>query len=82
MHEGAVVRRVVLLAEARRAVVAPAGCNRRVVEGIDGGAVGTDERDVRAACDGGLTLGDPELRLLAGLPKPAAFHSSNASTTS
>src|SRR5919109_1707446 len=41
-----VIARVIVLADARRTVVAPAGCNRRVVEGIDQRPIGSVEGHV------------------------------------
>jgi hypothetical protein len=55
---------VVLLPQARPAVVAAAGRDCGVVEGVDRRPVGAGERDVRAASER-LALGDPELGLLA-----------------
>src|SRR5439155_13982442 len=61
-YEGPVVGRVVLLAQPRRAVVAPAGGEGGGVEGVDRLAVVAGEGDVRAGAER-LALDDPERRL-------------------
>jgi hypothetical protein len=69
--EGPIVARMVLRAKPRTTVVAPARRDGRLVEGINGGALGGEgegegEGDVEGLAY--LALGDPELRL-APLPK-------------
>ena len=63
--ERAVVGRVVVLADAGRAVVGAAGRERGRVEGVDRLAVVAGERDVRAGAVR-LALRDPELVLALG----------------
>jgi hypothetical protein len=54
---------VVLLADSRRAVVDPAGVERRLVERVDHAAVGAGECEMGAGAER-LALRDPELGLV------------------
>src|SRR6478736_1486012 len=76
-HEGAVVMRVVLRAQARCAAVGGAGGERRGVKRVHDCARRRGERDVQAAARG-LTSADPEeglaLAAEAGMPRVGAGH--------
>ena len=65
-HERAVIVRMILRAQSRRAVVLAARSDRRIVEGFHRGAVRCDERDVALACS--LALRDPEIGPLCAQP--------------
>src|SRR5262245_33179452 len=61
-HEGAVIVRVIVRSQPRRAVVLAARRERRTIEGVDGGAVLGGESDVQAAFEHAAAA-DPEIRL-------------------
>src|SRR5947209_8490638 len=63
-HEGAVVVRMIMRANAGRAVVLPAGRQRRVVECVDAGAILHRNRDVQGMIQSALAA-DPEAGLTA-----------------
>ena len=67
-HECPVVGRVIDLARARSAVVAPAGGQGGRVEGVHGGPVLDPEGHVRAAVRPAAALADPEEREVATEP--------------
>src|SRR5882672_10816420 len=48
--------------DAGRTVIAPAGCHRGLVEGVDGGAVLRDDRDMQGLVQAAFAA-DPEIRL-------------------
>src|ERR1700746_449475 len=68
--EGAVIVLVIMRPQARRAVVAPTRRDRRLVEGIDGGAVLGMESDMGRG-SGRLAGSDPEVR--AGVAEPGVI---------
>src|SRR5438477_2375765 len=61
-HKSAVVIGVIVGADAGRAIVAPAGCDPRLVECIDRGAVLCQDRDVERLVQSAFAA-DPEIRL-------------------
>src|SRR5258708_40095434 len=61
-HEGAVVIRVVVRPQPRRAVILAAGGERRTVEGVDRCAIIGGDRDVQDALNPALAT-DPEIRI-------------------
>src|SRR5262245_41303804 len=61
-HEGAVIVRMVMRAQPRRAIVAPTRRHCRLIEGIDGAPVGRRQRHVDIAA-GDALLAHPEIRL-------------------
>src|SRR5205809_8145288 len=68
-HERGVVARMILRAEARGAIVAPARSQSRLVERAHGGARLDHEREMQRRCRPAVAS-DPELRL-AVLTEPA-----------
>ena len=63
-HEGAVVVRVVVRPQPRRAIVLAAGRERRVIERIDRRSIVRGDRHVQRTIDPALGA-DPEIRLAA-----------------
>src|SRR5215468_11770212 len=64
-HEGAVVVGVIMRAQARRAIVASAGRERRLVERINRCAIVGLDRDMHWLVEGAFAA-DPEIRLAVG----------------
>ena len=72
-HEGAVIVRVIVRPQSRRAVILAAGRERGAMEGVDRGAALGGDRDMQDALEPAFAA-DPEVRLalLAETRRPTA----------